>query len=298
MTKETHIAIIKGEPERLQEYGIGIFSILETKSSLKKALKKNLITVNGTTATTGTFIFGGETIGFKHEKIVKSAKEFVFKLDIVYEDEFIAVINKPAGILVSGNSFKTITNALAKNLEASNQSDAVFPQPVHRLDYPTTGLLLIGKTSKSIRHLNNQFKNKDIHKTYVAVAIGEMSKKNGILDYSVDDKIAVSEFEVLNTVPSERFKYLNLVKLIPKTGRRHQLRKHLSTLGNPILGDKEYCPESLILKGKGLYLHAYSLEFIHPFSNEKMFIQQELPLKFSKIFGNINFLTEGNVKSN
>jgi len=287
MRKEKHTSIIKGKPQRIQEYGVGIFSILETKSSLKKALKKNLIKVNGKLATTGTLLFGGEIIEFQHETIAKNVKEFIFKLDIVYEDEFIAVINKPAGILVSGNSFKTITNALTKNLKASNQLDAVSPQPVHRLDYPTTGLLLIGKTSKSIRNLNNQFKNKEISKIYVAITIGKMVPKNGILDYSVDDKIAVSEFDVLKTVVSERFEYLNLVKLIPKTGRRHQLRKHVSTLGNPILGDKEYGLEPLILKGKGLYLHAYSIEVTHPFTNKKMFIQQELPSKFSKIFGNI-----------
>lgn len=284
MIKEKHTSIISGEPQRLQEYGVGIFSILETKSSLKKALKKNLIKVNGELATTGTLIFGGEIIEFYHEISIKNTKEFVFKLDVIFEDDFIAVINKPAGVLVSGNSFKTIANALASNLKASNQPDAVAPQPVHRLDYPTTGLLLIGKTSKSIRDLNNQFKNKEIHKTYFSIAIGSM-ERHGIITYPIDEKEAASEFEVLKTVTSKRFKYLNLVKLTPKTGRRHQLRKHLSELGNPILGDQEYGVEPLILKGKGLYLHAYSIGFTHPFSKEKMVFQQELPSKFLKIFG-------------
>ena len=284
MTKESHISIISGEPQRLQEYGVGIFSVLETKSALKKAIKKKLINVNGKLATTGTLIFGGEVIEFHNEIITKNTKEFIFKLDVVFEDEFIAIINKPAGILVSGNSFKTIANALVSNLKASNQPDAVSPQPAHRLDYPTTGLLLIGKTSKSIRDLNNQFKNKEIHKTYFSVAIGSM-EKSGAITYPIDGKESISEFEVLKTVPSKRFKYLNLVKLTPKTGRRHQLRKHLSELGNPILGDREYGIESLILKGKGLYLHAYSIDFTHPFTKEKMVFQQELPSKFSKIFG-------------
>ncbi|MCK5814644.1 MAG: RluA family pseudouridine synthase, partial [Flavobacteriaceae bacterium] len=245
---------------------------------------KKLINVNGKLATTGTLIFGGEVIEFHNEMITKNTKEFIFKLDVVFEDDFIALINKPAGILVSGNSFKTIANALVSNLKASNQPDAVSPQPAHRLDYPTTGLLLIGKTSKSIRDLNNQFKNKEIHKTYFSAAIGSM-KKDGVITYPIDGKESISEFEVLKTVPSKRFKYLNLVKLTPKTGRRHQLRKHLSELGNPILGDREYGIESLILKGKGLYLHAYSIDFTHPFTKEKMVFQQELPSKFSKMFG-------------
>ena len=88
----------------------------------------------------------------------------------------------------------------------------------------------------------------------------------------------------MDTVPSERFDTLNLVKLHPKTGRRHQLRKHLLGLGNPILGDNEYYLEGFLLKGKGLYLHAYSLEFTHPFTNEIIHLTDELPEKFGKIF--------------
>ena len=78
-----------------------------------------------------------------------------------------------------------------------------------------------------------------------------------------------------------------MVKLKPKTGRRHQLRKHLSSIGNPILGDKEYGIENLILKGKGLYLHAYSLKFKHPFTNEKVHLKAEVPQRFKKIFTQI-----------
>jgi 23S rRNA pseudouridine1911/1915/1917 synthase len=78
-----------------------------------------------------------------------------------------------------------------------------------------------------------------------------------------------------------------LVQLEPETGRRHQLRKHLSSNGNPILGDPTYGFENLILKGKGLYLHAYSLQFIHPFTNEKVHLKDEFPQRFKKIFASI-----------
>jgi 23S rRNA pseudouridine1911/1915/1917 synthase len=201
----------------------------------------------------------------------------------LFEDDYLAVIHKPASILVSGNSFKTIANALAQNIKRSNLPDATSPQPVHRLDYSTTGILLVGKTISSIRALNKMFENKEIKKTYYAVTIGEMDSQ-GKITSEVDDKKSQSDYKLSKSVPSKRFGKLNLVQLKPHTGRRHQLRKHLSNIGNPILGDKEYGIESLVLNGKGLYLHAYSLKFIHPFTNEKIHLKDEFPQRFKKIF--------------
>lgn len=204
-------------------------------------------------------------------------------MDVLFEDEYLAVIHKPAGILVSGNTFITIANALPQNLKKSKLSDATTPQPVHRLDFPTTGILLVGKTSSSIRALNQLFENHEIQKKYFAIAIGEMEKE-GTITSEIDEKESTSNYTVTKSVDSPRFEKLNLVELDPKSGRRHQLRKHLSSIGNPILGDKEYGIEGLVLNGKGLYLHAYSLEFTHPFTNEKMSLVDELPSKFTKIF--------------
>ncbi len=282
-TTISHIAAVQKKPIRLQEYGVGIFPTLATKSALKKALKKQLITVNGNIASTATFIKGNEVITLLQPPIKSPKKALIFKLEIVFEDDYLAVINKPAGIVVSGNSFKTITHALPQNLQKSKQPDAVIPQPVHRLDYATTGLLIVGKTSSTITALNELFEYKEIKKTYFAVTIGKMNLK-GTITFSVDDKNAISNFETLKTVPSKRFQHLNLVKLSPETGRKHQLRKHLSALGNPILGDATYGKESLILKGKGLYLHAFSLAFTHPITCKKIYLEKELPLKFSKLF--------------
>jgi 23S rRNA pseudouridine1911/1915/1917 synthase len=199
------------------------------------------------------------------------------------EDAYLAILHKPAGILVSGNGFKTIANALPQNLQQSNLPDATKPQPVHRLDYATTGILLVGKTSSSIRALNELFEDKKVEKTYYAVTIGTMNKE-GIITSEVDGKECQSNYEVLKSVSSERFGKLNLVKLDPKTGRRHQLRKHLASIGNPILGDKEYGIEPLILNGKGLYLHAFSLKFTHPFTKEEVYLKDALPERFQKIF--------------
>ena len=280
---KTHIATPQSEPIRIQEYGVGIFPTLPTKSALKKALKKKLIFVDGNLATTATYIHGNETIEFHTPTQVHHKKEFILELEVVFEDDYLAIISKPAGILVSGNSFKTIDNALIQNLKQSSQPDAVKPRPVHRLDYATTGLLLVGKTSASILSLNKMFEHKQIIKTYLAVSIGKMSKE-GTITLPVNEKLAISNFEVLEEVSSKRFQYLNLVQLSLKTGRRHQLRKHLSALGNPILGDATYYKEGLILKGKGLYLHAFSLAFNHPITNQKVYFEKEIPSKFQKIF--------------
>lgn len=280
---KTHIVPLLENPIRLQEYGVDIFASLPTKSGLKKAIKKGLVLVNGKTATTALYIKGGETIELLQSKESLHKKHFNFPLEILFEDDYLAVIYKPAGILVSGNSFATIDNALVQNLQKSTLPNATRPRPVHRLDYPTSGLLLIGKTTTSITALNQLFEKKEIQKTYHAICIGKM-EQNGKIDLPIDNKEAFTFFETLQTVESKRFDFLNLVKLHPKTGRKHQLRKHLFAIRNPILGDKDYFFENKILNGKGLYLHASTLTFTHPFSKEKITITKEIPKKFKKIF--------------
>tara|TARA_R100000935_G_scaffold26814_1_gene46894 strand:- start:90387 stop:91247 length:861 start_codon:yes stop_codon:yes gene_type:complete len=282
----THTASKQKQPTRLQEYGVGVFELCPTKAALKKALKKELITVNGTIATTATYIHGGEVITLTISEKIISSKELVFPLQILFEDEFLAILHKPAGILVSGNSFKTIARALPQNLTKSKQPDACTPQPVHRLDYATTGVILAGKTNSSIRALNKLFKEKKVQKTYYAITIGTMESQ-GDITTTIDDKPSHSSYQVLKSVTSSRFGKLNLVTLDPKTGRRHQLRKHLAGIGTPILGDKDYGKEGFLLKGKGLYLHAYAIQFVHPFSEEEIFIKSELPERFVKIFPEI-----------
>ncbi|WP_117884368.1 RluA family pseudouridine synthase [Aureibaculum luteum] len=268
---------------RLQEYGVGIFIAALTKSALKKVIKKKYVTVNDVSATTATIIHGGECIRLTIPKEVGTNKKLIFPLTVLFEDEHLAVLHKPAGILVSGNSFKTVANALPRNIKYSNLSDATTPQPVHRLDYATTGVLLVGKTSSSIRALNRLFEDKKVEKTYYAVTIGEMDS-DGKITTTIDSKPSQSNYKKLDAVFSERFDKLNLVQLEPKTGRRHQLRKHLASIDNPILGDATYGIENLILKGKGLYLHAYSLRFTHPFTNKKVYFKDEFPERFQKLF--------------
>ena len=282
---ETHTAIQVEQPVRFQEYAVGIFNTIPTKSGIKKAIKKSLVFVDGAIATTGMYIKGGEKIELHQLDAESNFKRLDFHLDVLFEDDYLAVIYKPDGILVSGNKFVTIANALTQNLQKSSQIDAVKPQPIHRLDYATSGLLLIGKTSASIIMLSQLFETKKIQKTYHAICIGEM-KPMGKINNPIDNKESETVFEVVETVPSKRFGFLNLVKLAPKTGRKHQLRIHVSEIGNQILGDKEYGNKELILKGNGLYLNASRLEFIHPFTKENIYITKEIPKKFRKIFPN------------
>ena len=280
---ETHLVEKLETPIRFQEYSVGIFNTIPTKSGIKKAIKKELIFIDGILATTSKYISGGEKIELFESEKSSTFERLELNLDVLFEDDYLAIIYKPAGILVSGNKFVTIANALSQNLKKSILSDAVKPQPIHRLDYPTSGLLLIGKTSAAIIELGKLFKEKEIRKTYFAITIGKM-KPEGFINSTVDEKESYTDYKVLESVKSERFEFLNLVKLLPKTGRKHQLRKHLFSLKNPILGDKEYFLENKILNGKGLYLHAATLDFIHPFTKIPISISKELPKKFTNIF--------------
>lgn len=280
---EEHTVPPLPERARIQEYGVGIFLAAATRSALKKAIKKGYVRVNDTTATTATFLHGGERITLTIPEAAKPRRVLDLPLRVHYEDEHLAVIEKPPGIQVTGNRFRTIVNALPQNLRPSTLPDATRPHPAHRLDFGTTGILLVGKTSRCTRALNQLFKEKRVEKTYYAVTIGEMSG-NGTINTPVDDRASVSHYAVTHSVPSSRFGQLNLVRLTPETGRRHQLRKHLSGLGHPILGDQDYGTDGLILMGKGIYLHAHALRFVHPHSREEVSFTSPLPEKFKKIF--------------
>jgi len=270
---------------RLSDLSFEFFRTLNSRKAVKNAVKQALVFINGKRGYTADYIKGGEQLELFEVKGNRSAKTIDLTIEVLYEDDYLAIVNKPAGIVVSGNKNWTLEHALSGNLKASSQNDATNPEPIHRLDYPTSGVLLIGKTRSIIIKLNKLFEERKVQKTYHAICIGKLAK-HGFLETEIDDKPSKSEFEVLETVLSPRFEFLNLVKLIPHTGRRHQLRKHLSSIGNPILGDLLYGKEDLILKGKGLYLHASSLGFEHPITNELIDIELNLPKKFLKIFQN------------
>lgn len=224
---------------------------------------------------------GDEIILFKDES--SPPKDYQLQLEIIYEDEHLAVIIKPAGIPTSGNQFKTIQNALLYNLKETKEPDALnWPKPVHRLDASTSGLLLIAKTKLAQVSLGKQFEDKTIQKIYHAVVIGKPDD-TGEWKSKIEGKFAHTTFGTLETVPSLRNESLSLVKLHPHTGRTHQLRIHLSEAGFPIMGDKLYGTKGEVFKGKGLFLSSTGVKFFHPSIKEILSFEMDIPAKFSSL---------------
>jgi 23S rRNA pseudouridine1911/1915/1917 synthase len=280
---ETHTVPIIDGPTRLSDYCTGIFSSTSTRKGIKKAILNKLVLINDEIGYTADFVSGGETL-----KLLLAEKQnhldSALMLNVLYEDNYLAIIAKPSGVLVSGNKKWTITNALSTNLSNSPEADAlVSPLPVHRLDYPTSGALLIAKTRQSLVLLSEMFQNRQIDKCYHAITIGPMSAY-GQIDSDIDTKPSMTRYEKIDSLVSTKYSFLNLVALYPYTGRKHQLRIHLSSIGTPILGDKLYAKEGLISKGNGLYLHAYSIGFVHPITHTTLVIRSPLPKKFIKLF--------------
>lgn len=264
---------------RLSDYAANLFVSLPSRKGIKKAIKRGAIHVDGQVGHTGDWVKPGQQISLL-DVFAKKPKALALNLPIVYEDEFLAVINKPAGLIVSGNQYRTVQNALLHNLNHSTQKDALpWPRPVHRLDAATSGLLLIAKTYGSHRLLGQQFEQKKVVKFYEAIVHGVIAEQ-GQIDQAIDGKVATTSFHCLQQFPSVRHEQLSKVQLEPLTGRTHQLRRHLSDLGHPILGDQLYQKEIKTLKGKGLFLCAVRLNFVHPATNETMNLQIQSPNKF------------------
>lgn len=286
---ESHKVPQLKEPQRLSDYLPGKFLSISSRKGIKKAIEKKLVHVNGSAGRTSKYINGGEEIILYESKVELRKPIIDIPMDIIYEDEHMAIINKPPGLVVSGNKLRTVENALPNLLQKSNEIDGLLrPHPAHRLDFPTSGLLIIGKTRSSVTALNLLFEKRQISKTYLAVTIGDMKATEGRIENSIRKKSAVTEYKCLYSVDSKKFEKLNLVELSPVTGRRHQLRIHMHENGNSLLGDNTYFIEGKKSIGNGLYLHAYSLSFQHPISKSDINVTAPLPPKFTKIFGKEN----------
>jgi 23S rRNA pseudouridine1911/1915/1917 synthase len=269
-------------------FTLGIFTTITSRKAMKNAIKKGLVKVNGDIGYTGDYIRGGECIDIYRAELQTKKPSIHINIEVIYEDDYLAIVNKPCGIVVSGNKRWTLENALANNLKKSTKADALErPEPIHRLDYPTSGALLVGKTSQAVNLLNKLFEERNIEKTYTAITIGEI-KDEGTINTSIENKTAKTIFKIVDRLVSPKYEFLNLTALTPYTGRMHQLRIHMSAMGNPIFGDLKYGKEGYLLKGKGLYLHASSLRFIHPFTNAPLYINVPLPIKFLKLFPEAN----------
>lgn len=264
---------------RIQEYAGTVFEKLQSRSAVKKCIAKKCILINGIIAETSDWIKAGQLI----EMIAPNTnpkKVFQLDLEVVYEDDYFAAVNKPAGFPTNGNYYKTIENALPYNLKSSTQPDALnFPKPVHRLDNPTSGILLIAKTKSAQLHLHKQFETKTIQKEYHAIVVGKLPE-SGIINTDINSQSALTEYATVSKINALQNEYLTLVKLAPKTGRTHQLRIHLSELGHPIVGDKLYAPKNVMMH-KGLFLAATAVWLSHPITQEILTLTIPLPNKFN-----------------
>ena len=256
--------------------------VFPSKNAVKKAFKNQLILLNGKIALSSEWLSEGDRVEVKVQDL-GSFKTFPLKLEVLFEDAFIAVINKPAGFSVSGNFHKTIQNALNYNLKISTFDDALtIPRPVHRLDKLTSGILLVAKTRKAQRYLGSQFENQLVSKTYYAIVKGKL-EGSGQFDSDIEGLPAFTTYKSIRVEKSLTYNSVSLIELKPKTGRTHQLRIHLARAGHPIIGDYMHDNKN-ILKGKGLFLSACNITFNHPETKESLFFALKMPNKYDLLF--------------
>lgn len=274
-----HIVPPSTPQARLSDYCVGIFPEIPSRKGTKKAISRGQIWVDGLRGSSGIWVKPGMCITLCE---LDREPTFIFQLTvpIVYEDDDIAIVNKPGGVPVSGSKSRTIENALLHNINPSNQKDGYKqPKAVHRLDAATCGLLLIAKTRSARMHLGQQFEQKSISKYYQALVCGQ-TMAEGTIDEAINQKSATTDFRLIKSVRSLHTDWLSWLELKPHTGRTHQLRIHLANAGFPILGDKKYGVSGEIMKGKGLFLCATALSFVHPSTNQTMSFSVPPPSKF------------------
>ena len=227
------------------------------------------------------------------------AKDIAF--DVVYEDEYLLVINKPSGLVVHpapGNWTNTLVNGLVYRYpEMRKLTDRMRPGIVHRLDSPTSGLMMIARTQEMTLALQKMFTERQVSKTYLALTHGAPEKNEGILSGPIDRdpdtpmKMAVVDggrpsltgYRVL-----WRMRGHSLVECKLYTGRTHQIRVHMSALGCPLVGDTMYGAERYGDEFTGrIYLHSWRLEFEHPATGRAMKFVQTVPHDFRGMIARI-----------
>lgn len=265
-----------------------------SRSHIKTMLEKKKITVNGNVTKAGLSLKVGMKIEVEPLEIEKiSTEPENIDFEIVYQDEDLAVINKPQGLVVhpcSSTKSGTLVNGLLYKIKDLSGINGEFrPGIVHRLDKDTSGLLVVAKNDMAHKNLAEQIKNKTAKRNYLALLEGNLNDLQGHLETYIgrdpkdrkkmavlkDGKLAVTDFKVL-----KQFLGCCLVEFMLQTGRTHQIRVHAKHLHHPVVGDKLYGKEVKNLKGQ--LLHAYKLSFVHPRTGKLMTFEAKLPDYFEK----------------
>ncbi len=272
-----------------------------TRSRLKKLIEDGNVCINGKAVTkSGADVKVGDEVTL----IIPDAVEYTAKpenipLDIVYQDEDFAVVNKPQGMTVhigNGNEGGTLVNALLYALDSLSGIGGVLrPGIVHRIDKDTTGLLVVAKNDKAHVSLASQIAQKTCKRTYYALLEGVLKTDSGRVVTDIGrhptdrlkmavlpdgkGKIAVTDYQVVARFGQE----YTLCRFDLQTGRTHQIRVHAKHLGNPVAGDPVYGYKKQKLKTDGQLLHAWQLKLTHPSTGQEMTFNAPLPVAFKEI---------------
>ena len=266
-----------------------------SRSHANEQIKHGQILVNGQVKKAKYAVKAGDVITYELPE--PEALEYVAEnlpLDIVYQDEDVAVVNKAQGMVVhpsAGHTSGTLVNALMYHIkDLSGINGVLRPGIVHRIDKDTSGLLMIAKNDDAHIKLAEELKDKKSLRKYWAIVHGNLPNDRGVIEAPIGrsekdrkkqavtakGKPAVTRFHVL-----ERFGNYTLVELQLETGRTHQIRVHMAYIGHPVAGDEVYGPRKT-LKGHGQFLHARTLGFTHPKTREVMKFTAEAPAIFQE----------------
>ena len=272
-----------------------------TRSHLKKLFDLDLIKVDGKPIKSKYTVKNQEEfIVFVPEAENTSAEPENIPIDVVYQDDDIAVINKAQGMTVhagNGNKSKTLVNALLYHIDnLSGINGVIRPGIVHRIDKNTSGLLVVAKNDNAHLSLAKQIENKTCKRIYVALLEGVLKEDKGTIETFIGrdtkcrtkmavtkvGRTAVTDFKVL-----KRYNKHTLCEFSLRTGRTHQIRVHAKHIGHPVVGDPEYGYKNQKFKLDGQLLHAKTLEFIHPTSGKKVSFSAPIPDYFEKVLNSI-----------
>ena len=271
----------------------------QTRSYLQKLIKEGQVLVNGKTVKSGYQLSKGDevsvTIPEPKELDVEPQK---MDLDIVYEDEDVILINKPKGMVVHpapGHTTDTLVNGLLYHCKdnLSGINGVARPGIVHRIDRDTTGILIVCKNDMSHNSIAAQLKEHSINRRYRALVHGNLKEDTGTVEgpigrHPVDrKKMAINERNgkpaVTHYTVLERFGNYTLIECKLETGRTHQIRVHMTSIGHPLVGDEVYGPAKSPFKLQGQCLHAMVLGFVHPRTGEYMEFSADLPEYFEDL---------------